>query len=595
MRTLNKLPVLLLTVITLFAAGCKKDKTSPVVSPEITKFQLEATNHVGITANVEGVIVDKQIAIRVPNSLDVNAVKPSFVTNPENAIVYIGSTVQQSGVTVANLSEPAKYRLVSEGGTAEYTVTALRNAAILSYGFYAEDNPGVLFRDYQGEVKGLEINVALPVDAEVDNLVARFTTSANATVRVGSTAQVSESTANNFTTAVTYAVSDAESTAPDNFVVSVTRLTAPAWTLIPNTGLSSRVSSLRLAIHPVSNEPYVIYALPNGAVNNEAARRKVVVARYSSNNWVFLGSSEGFSANRSELTSIAIDNNGVVYAAYKDFADGDKVQNASVQKFESGSWTYMGTQQFTAHRVNNVSIAVGSNNNPVLGYNLARAEGGLANRAPYAYEWNNNAWQGRPITSVSAVFFARTFTGNDGNVYYTGMDMTVSTTERNPTLLRLNNGNWEVVGTPLVSAVPGTFGATLIDGAVAEDRTAYLAFQSQANTEKKSFVVRYDGSRWEQIGDEINHTAGSNAERDNIALAVHPNGTLYFAYGDANGLWVTQFNEDTGNWDNTKQLRTTKVDKIDLKISKDGVPYLLASDMDTDTDVILYKYDIPTN
>lgn len=596
MKTIIKLPVLLMAVIGLLVLGCKKKDPQP--APEFTKFYLSPSANPGLTAEVTGVIAGKEIALRIPNSLDLTQVKPSFEVSPTGAIVYVGSEVQQSGNTVRDLSAAVSYRIVSESGTTEYTLNALRNAAILTFGFYAEDNDGVLFKDYVAEVKGLSIDVKLPVDAPLDALVARFTTTAGATVKVGATNQESKVTKNNFTNPVTYALSDAESTSPDNFVVTVGRLTAPEWMAMSVSGLSAKVASFRLAIHPTTNQPYVAYALPNSAVDNDALRRKAVAAYHDGTAWKFLGSEAGFSANRSELTSIAIANNGVVYVAYKDFDDTEKIQNASVQKFENNSWSYVGAQQFTDHRVNHLYLAVGSDNAPVIGYVLARKEGGLESRSPYAYQWAAGSWQARPILSVSAAFFSRTFTGHDGKVYYVAMDMTQGTTPRKPTLLRLNNGTWETVGSALVSPAEDMYGAIVVDAAVAGDGTAYLVFQSQPNAEKKSFVMRYDGSKWEQIGDEINHTAGSNAERDNVALAIHPNGTLYFAHADATGLYVTTFNETTNNWNSVRQLQSDKVNGLDMKISPDGVVYLATESAVTGTNLsapILYKFDIPSN
>lgn len=589
MKTIQ-IQVVLFALLGVFALGCRKDKT-PDPAPEFTSFSLNQSSNPGLSANVEGVIDGKTISLRIPNSIDITKVVPSFSVSASNAIVYVGSAVQQSGSTEQDFSAPVTYRLVSESGSTEYTVNALRNAAILSFGFYAEDNDGVLFRDYVGELSGLNITVNLPLDAPVDALVARYTTTSGATVTVGGTSQQSQTTVNNFTNPVTYEVSDAQSEAPDRFVVTIGRLTAPEWTSVSMTGLPTNTTGLRLAVHPVTNAPYVIYGIPASAAET-TSDRKAVAAYLDGNTWKYLGPESGFSTDRVDVVGITIDNDGVIYAAYKDFDPSGDEQMATVQKFTNNAWSLVGQRQFTDHRVNHLSIAVGDDKQPVLGYVLARADAGLPNRAPFTLQWSNNAWVSRPVPGISTAFFARTFTGNDGNVYYAVMDMTVSTNDRRPTLLRLNNGTWETVGTRLVSPTPDVFGAILIDGAVAEDGTAYLVFQSQPNADKTSYVMRYNGTAWEHIGAEILHTATSNSQRDNIAVAVHPNGTLYFAHADVNGLLVSTFNEQTNNWNPFVTLTTAKVDKLDLKITKDGVPYLLTTDADSGNPM-LYKFDIP--
>lgn len=590
MKTI-KFQAVLFAILGLVAMSCKKDK-APDPAPEIISFSLTPAGNPGLTGPVEGIIEGKTISLRVPNSMDITKAVPSFEVSATNAIVYVGGTVQQSGSTELDLSAPVNYRVVSESGSTEYTVNALRNAAIISFGFYAEDNEGVLFRDYEGEISGLNIEVSLPVDAPLDALVARYTTTAGASVAVGGTTQESQVTANNFTSAVTYTVSDAQSEAPDQFVVTVGRLTAPEWVSVPTTGLAETTTGIRLALHPVTHAPYVVYRIPN-SVAETTEDRKIAAAYLDGATWKQMGAASGFSTNRVDLVDITIDTDGVVYAAYKDF-DPDEafVQGATVMKYADNNWTVVGSRQFTEHRVNHLSIAVGDDKQPVIGYVLARADGGLLNRAPHAVQWSNNSWVARPIPGVSTAFFARTFTGNDGKVYYAAMDMTPGTAERRPTLLQLNNGTWQTVGSPLITPHEDVFGAILIDGAVADDGTAYLVFQSQPNADKMSYVMRYNGSTWEQIGAEIPHTAGSNGERDNIALAVHPNGTLFFAHADATGLYVTTFNEETNNWNQTVTLSSERVDGLDMKITADGVPYLLTTGLD-DSKPMLYKFDIP--
>lgn len=74
-----------------------------------------------------------------------------------------------------------------------YVYNDVNAPAMLSFGFYKADNPGVLGSDYVVELTADQtggaatqtVSVALPPTVEKNNLVARFTTSEGTTVKVG--------------------------------------------------------------------------------------------------------------------------------------------------------------------------------------------------------------------------------------------------------------------------------------------------------------------------------------------------------------------------------------------------------------------------
>lgn len=581
--------MLLIALSTTAMIGCKKDVVGPS-GPSFKEFSLEVASNPSLQSKVSATIEGNNVYVRVPNVLDITKIVPSFITNDAKSIVYVGDKVQESGISEVDFSANSlEYRIVTENGAATFNVQALRNAAILSFGFYAEDNDGVLFRDYPATIQGLNVSVEIPTDADITKLVGRFTTSSGAVVKVGNQVQESKVSVQSFANPLTFAVTDAETATPQNYVVTVGRLTAPVWSKVNSTVLDKAISSIRLAINPITNNPYVIYNLSSvtGGVDSD---RKAVAAYLENGTWNFLGASTGFSGARVDLVSIAFDNLGTPYAAYKDIESGQTWNNKpTVQKYTEGSWAYVGTRGLD-HVVSYLDIAVGSNNVPVLGYTLGNNTG-MTNRGTMFRTFASNAWStGVDVVAGSTSFFSRTFTGDDGKVYYVFMDLTPGSTLRKPTLYKYNNGSWSVVGTSLVSPATDIYGAILVDAAVAENGHAYLVFQSQATADKKAFVMHYDGTSWKKIGDDILFNSSSNPQRDNIALAVHPNGTLYFAYADANGLYATTFNTSTNNWKTPSTLATTYGDKLDIKISKDGIPYIATV---IDNKAAIFKYDIP--
>ena len=577
-----------LSTICLGFAACKKYEIGYEGKATLSSYTLETSSNPGLAKQVKGVIEGNNVYIRVPNSVNLNAAIPSFTVD-DQAIVYINNTVQQSGITPVDLSDTVAYRIATPTDMAMVKVHALRNAAIVKFGFYAEDNDGVLFRNYEGAFNGLKIQVNLPTDADVSKLVARFTTTTGAVVKVGGVTQTSGQSSNNFTTDVTYQVTDTETIVPEDFVVSIGRLTAPEWTDILSSNIAAyTVGEVSLAINPVSNNPVIIFS--RTAADGDGTR-KAVVSSYDGKTWSIVGDVQGISRGRVEAIGIAVDDNGTMYAGYKDYETlGDSVQYATVQKYNEGKWSFLIRPQSTAQRVNYFHIATTKSGMPVIGYAAARAEGGVANRSTQSALFMNNTWSLRSLDASPATLYTRIRKGRDNKVYYAVMDG-ISTT-RKPTIYRLNETslNWEVVGTALVSPDASVVGAAVIDVDATENGEVYMVFQSQATTNKMSYVMRYNGTSWRQIGDAISHTATSNSQRDNIALAVHPNGTLYFAHGDANGLKVQTFNTNTQNWNPAKTIQTGVPDKITMRISEEGIPYIATV---TDTKLKVFKYDIP--
>lgn len=92
--------------------------------------------------------------------------------------------------------------------------------SLTAFSFKAADN-AVLSEDYVAAVNGKSIDVALP-DVDKSALVATFTVAEGNIVKVNGTVQVSGKTANDFSSGVTYVVSDANDANPVSYAVNVT-------------------------------------------------------------------------------------------------------------------------------------------------------------------------------------------------------------------------------------------------------------------------------------------------------------------------------------------------------------------------------------
>ncbi|MFE7085569.1 hypothetical protein ACFU8T_05240 [Sphingobacterium spiritivorum] len=579
--------ICLLLILTGIFSSCKKEDT--VGNVQLLSYTFEPASNPGLSNRVEGTIQGNDVFIRVPNSIDINQAIPSFTVNSEKFVAFVGNTVQESGISRINLADTTTYRFSSPGGMSFYTVYALKNASFLSFGFYREDNPDYLFKDYKATIKGLQITVDLPVDADISKLKARYTTSQGATVTVGGLAQTSGKNEQNYEQDVVFELKDEQSQAPDQFTVKVGRLTAPVWSEM-NLGDvigAARASEVKLMVSQFNNLPYLVYTLTD---SNTPENRKAVVATYDSTKWVNVGPSTGISDNRIDGASIDIDRNGVVYVAYKDY-DGTNAQLGSVKKYENGQWSFVGNKQFTGHRVSSYFfVALDSVNTPFLGYTLGAAAAPLANRATYISKYANGAWSGQTLSLSATGFYAKMVRGKDNHLYYVTMDLTGGTATRKPTVYKFRNGNWTVVGTPYIGPAGANSGGINIDLDIDKNGEIYVAYQVNSPS-YASYVMHWNGTSWKQFGDGIAQTTSSTATRDNIAVAVHPNGTVFFAYSDNNnGLVVRTFNEDTNNWNAPTQLTSKNGDKLEMKISADGIPYLSTI---IDGGVKVYRYDIP--
>ncbi|MBO6028137.1 MAG: hypothetical protein J6P75_02910 [Bacteroidales bacterium] len=92
--------------------------------------------------------------------------------------------------------------------------------SLTAFSFKAADN-AVLSEDYVATISGSDINVALP-DVDKSALVASFTVADGNIVKVNGAAQTSGKTANNFSSPVTYVVTDSHDENPISFKVNVT-------------------------------------------------------------------------------------------------------------------------------------------------------------------------------------------------------------------------------------------------------------------------------------------------------------------------------------------------------------------------------------
>ncbi len=184
---------------------------APSSAKSITAFSL-----LGISGTINESA--KTISVTVPYGTNVTALVATFTMT--GVSVKVDTTVQVSGSTPNDFTSPIAYTVTAaDNSTATYTVTvdiaANPAKAITAFSFTSPAATGVI------DENAKSITVTVPYGTNVTALIATFTTT-GASVKVGTTVQVSGSTPNDFTNPIAYTVTAADnSTATYTITVNV--------------------------------------------------------------------------------------------------------------------------------------------------------------------------------------------------------------------------------------------------------------------------------------------------------------------------------------------------------------------------------------
>ena len=189
---------------------------------DLTSFAFQSVRNQNLWTEVRGTITGTTIFLTVPNGTDVRILVATFATT--GASVRVVGTVQTSGTTANDFTNPVIYRVTAaDGSTKDYTVTVREASStekeLTAFTFLSVNNPG-LAADVTGTITGTSIAVVVPIGTNITALVATFSTT-GADVRVAGMTQVTGTTANDFTITVTYTVT-AEDGSTRDFTVTVT-------------------------------------------------------------------------------------------------------------------------------------------------------------------------------------------------------------------------------------------------------------------------------------------------------------------------------------------------------------------------------------
>jgi len=169
---------------------------------------------------------NQTVDVTVASGTDVSNLIADFILS-DYATANISGTTQTSGSTANDFTNPVIYTVVAQDGSEQdWTVTVTvstednTEANITAYSFAEQTGDATITDPQFGQNGKVEIEVAYGTSLAA--LVASFDLSYGASAAIGSTAQVSGSTANDFTSTVVYTITAEDGTTTQDWDVIVT-------------------------------------------------------------------------------------------------------------------------------------------------------------------------------------------------------------------------------------------------------------------------------------------------------------------------------------------------------------------------------------
>lgn len=261
------------------------------------------------------------------------------------------------------------------------------------------------------------------------------------------------------------------------------------------------------------------------AYSDEYNGNKLTVRKFINNEWEVVGNI-AISSGEANYVSLDIDNNNIPYVAYQDVSNSSKV---TVQKFDGSNWVNVGNVGFSSNTANDISIVIGQDNTPYISYQ----DSSLGNKAT-VQKFNGSIWE---------------FVGNAG--------------------ISLNQADYlslEIINT-----------------------TPYIVYSNTAVVNKAT-VQKFDGSNWVFVGSQ-GLTPG---QATYTTIKSDNSGVPYILYrdGSQNNKATMEYYDGT-DWLNVGQLGFTSdsVKYLSFDFDSNNIPYIVARIGEGLVDMSVYKYE----
>ncbi len=460
-------------------------------------------------------------------------------------------------------------------------------AKMTSFGFYAEDNQGKIFKDYIASDVTTDMNILLPDYVDKSELIARFEVTESDVVTIGTITQESGKTANNFTIPVDYIVT--EGTNNTKYTVTVGKLPAAVWTKAAT--LPRDMRELTLRVNPKTNEPYLAYI--QSASSTE--EYKTGVFKLSEGQLVSVGP-EFISSGRSSYCSIAFSTDGIPYVSFADYTNTIS-PSLSVAYLNGSSWDYVGGNAgkgITDAKTSYTEVVLKADGQPMC-FSVNSAAGTLGKRELNISDYNGTSWTtsmampGRLATQNTYLPKAKLVNG----VLYFGV-YNVESGVGTFSVYKYENGSWTTLVNAYMDEGVTTANLRDFDMSVDLNGTIYVAYADDQSGAGLYYpkVKKYeaDTKKWVTVANSIPLDLDDIRE---FSLAVSPAGVPFLLYRNASNFpEVVSFDNETKDWTTPFVLDNIETENLSIDFASDGVGYAAYSSVTSDG-ITLCKFDVP--
>lgn len=430
---------------------------------------------------------------------------------------------------------------------------------ITSFGFYQEDNSDLLLEDYVDEdISGMSIDIALPAEIDVTDLVARFTTTSGDEVSIQGESQVSGETSNDFSNSKEYLVSEGDTNVI--YTVSVSKMASAIWNRI---GVYDEdvASDISLAIDPTSSAPYIGYISDRENFDD----RKLNLVGYEDNAWTRVGAAD-FSGGRARSIDLSFSPNGTPYIAFGDDS-GDQTE-AAVMTYDN-SWGYVGTGSFTdGIRSTYTTVSVGEDEQVYAFYNNDQI-GDDNRRNIFGKTFSSGSWSDLNITGRSGMSRFVRSQEVGGDVYVSILDYGNGQAF---SAYKYSDGSWETLAEKMKEAEENTVYYYDIAMSVDKNGNVYMAYvEKTPESDYQIRVKKYseESSSWSTVGDLINTT---NYRTLDITVDGYGDPVLLFT-NDSYHPTIATFDSEVNNWAGEEVLESVEATDMNIETAPNGVVY----------------------
>ncbi len=475
------------------------------------------------------------------------------------------------------------------------------NAQMLTFGFYAADNAGILSKDYVATVPELSttattygIDISMPSIVDKSSLVARFTTTAGNIVKVNGKAQVSQTNKNDFTAPVDYMVSNSDSTQNLRYTVTVSKSSNMAWTEGATYTGPTVYSGAVMKVNPESNVPYIAFKVRKDSVGSTTD--KMSVLSLDGTSWKQVGTAGFSGAVASSYYNFDFDAAGTPYVAFSDnsvtASDTKLAGGLSVMKFDGSTWNYVGDQGLIMAQSTYVGLAALGANNIIASQINNSAKGAFTRRAMVLSSWNG-AWTNAESSLLPAgqAMYTCTLADNNKTAYL----FSLNRTGFGMNIFKYENGAWTALRTSYVRPNATQTSIAGYGQTIAPDGTLYVWTGDDADV-KGTYNIRLESfnattNTWTTVSGNTLPLGFTYDSHLSISVAVAPDGTLFVAYNnksDQNYPYVIYLDQEAKQWSTPTRIAAVAATDVNLAFSSTGIGYITFTDADNHIRSFIY-------